>query len=51
MIKSAKRCLRKVIGRNFLTYDELLTLVVEVVAVINSRPLPYVSSENLTEPC
>ena len=26
MIKSAKRCLRKSIGRNSLTYDELLTL-------------------------
>lgn len=50
MIKSAKRCLRKVIGRNCLTYDELLTLVVEVEAVLNSRPLSYVSSEDLTEP-
>lgn len=29
MIKSAKRCLRKAIGRNILTYDELLTLLIE----------------------
>ena len=50
MIKSAKRCLRKAIGRNCLTYDELLTLVIEVEAVLNSRPLGYVSSEDAEEP-
>ena len=50
MIKSAKRCLRKVIGRNCLTYDELLTLITEVEAVLNSRPLTYVSSEDVDEP-
>lgn len=49
MIKSAKRCMRKSIGRNSLTYDELLTLVTEVEAVLNSRPLTYVSSEELDE--
>lgn len=50
MIKSAKRCLRKVIGKNCLFYDELLTLIVEVEAVLNSRPLTYVSSEEVEEP-
>ena len=50
MIKSAKRCLRKAIGRSCLTYDELLTLVTEVEAVLNSRPLTYVSSEDTEEP-
>ena len=50
MVKSAKRCLKKVIGRNCLTYDELLTLVTEVEAVLNSRPLSYVSSEDVEEP-
>ena len=50
MIKSAKRSLRKAIGRNCLTYDELLTLVVEVEAVLNSRPLTYISSEDVDEP-
>ena len=50
MVKSAKRCLKKAIGRNSLTHDELLTLVVEVEAVLNSRPLSYVSSEDVTEP-
>lgn len=50
MIKSAKRCLRKSIGRNCLSHDELLTLIVEVEAVLNSRPLTYVSSEDVNEP-
>ena len=50
MIKSAKRCLRKSIGRNCLSYDELITLITEVEAVLNSRPLTYVSSEDVEEP-
>lgn len=50
MIKSAKRCLRKAIGKNCLTYDELLTVITEVEAVLNSRPLAYVSSEDPDEP-
>ena len=50
MIKSAKRCLKKSIGKNCLTQDELLTLIIEVEAVLNSRPLTYISSEDATEP-
>ena len=50
MIKSAKQCLNKTVGKNCLTHDELLTLVVEVEAVLNSRPLTYVSSEDIEEP-
>ena len=50
MIKSAKRGLRRAIGRSYLTYDELLTLVIEVEAVLNSRPLGYVSSKDTEEP-
>ena len=50
LIGSMKRCLRKVIGQAKLTYDELLTAVVEAEAVINSRPLTYVSTDDLDEP-
>ena len=50
LIGMTKRCLKKVIGRAKLTYDELLTVVTEIEANLYSRPLTYVSSEDLEEP-
>ena len=50
MIKSAKRCLKKSVRRASLTYNELSTLVTEIEAVLNSRPLTYVSTDDLEEP-
>ncbi|XP_065902306.1 uncharacterized protein [Dysidea avara] len=50
MIKSVKRCLRKTIGRARLTYEELMTALTEVEMIINSRPLSFVSSEDVEEP-
>ena len=54
LVKSAKYCLRKIIGTACLLYDELLiaiiTVVTEVKAVLNSRPLTFVSSEDEEEP-
>ena len=50
MIQTMKRCLKKVIGNAKLTYDELLTSITEVEMTLNSRPLTYVSSEDLEEP-
>ena len=38
------------IGRASFTRDELLTAVVEIEAVINSRPLSYVSATDIEEP-
>ena len=49
-IRSTKRCLRKVIGKAKLNYDELLTVVTEVEMIINSRPLSYVTPDDLEEP-
>ena len=36
-------------GKSFLSYKELETLLCDVEAVINSRPLVYVSEEDLNE--
>lgn len=52
MVQCVKRCLKKILGNARLTFDELLTTVVEVKGTLNSRPLTYdydeVGSESLT---
>lgn len=50
LVKSTKRCLKKTIGGAKLTYEELLTVTAEVEMILNSRPLSYVSTEDLDEP-
>lgn len=50
MVRTTKRCLRKMVGRAHFTRDEQHNAVVEIEAVINSRPLSYVSATDLEEP-
>ena len=49
LIRTVKNCLYKTVGRATLTYFELLTVIGDVQAAINSRPLTYHSSENNLE--
>ena len=41
MVKSTKRCLKKVLINTRLTYEELLTFIKEVENTVNNRPLVY----------
>ena len=38
------------VSQAHFTHDELLTAVVEIEAIINARPLSYVSTEDMEEP-
>ena len=47
MMQLVKRILLKVLGNARLTYDELHNILVEVECTVNSRPLTYVSTDEL----
>ena len=36
---------KKAIGRKLLSWDKLITMITEVEAIINTRPLTYVYSD------
>ena len=42
MVKYVKRCLKKVLATSKLKYEELLTVLIKIEGVLNSRPLTYV---------
>ena len=50
IIQSIKKCLKRVLGKATMTHNELVTVLVEVEAALNSRPISYLSSEDLDEP-
>ena len=50
MVRSVKRCIKKTIGGARLTYEELLTVIIETEMVLNARPLSYVTSADVEEP-
>jgi len=46
LVRITKRVLRKTLGANYLTVIQLYTLLTETEAVVNSRPLVYVSDDD-----
>ena len=45
LVQSVKVPLRKILGRAVLSYDELFTILTDVEAAINSRPLTPISAD------
>lgn len=49
LVRSVKLSLRKSLGKSLLTYEEMETMLCNMEAVINSRPLTYISNDDLQE--
>lgn len=45
LMRTLKQPLKKVLGRSSLTTDEMQTILTEVEAMVNSRPLTFISDE------
>ncbi len=42
MVKCVKRCLKKSVSRASLSFEEMRTILIEVEATLNNRPMTYV---------
>ena len=49
LVKTAKACLKKTLGKAFVTFEELQTILCEIEVAVNNRPLAYVSEDDLDE--
>ena len=45
IVRSVKEPLRKVLGNALLSYIELYTILTDIEAIVNSRPLTYIGDD------
>lgn len=49
-VKSVKHHLKRIIGKSTLTYEEMNTLLTQIEAILNSRPLSIINDTDVNEP-
>lgn len=49
-VKSTKHHLRRVIGNSTLTFEEMATVLAQIEACLNSRPMSRINSSNIDDP-
>jgi len=49
MVRTTKRCLKKVLKKNTLSFEELQTLLLKVETTVNNRTLTYVENDSSIE--
>ena len=49
LVRTVKACLKKTLGKAFVTFEELQTILCEIEVAMNNRRLAYLSGDNLDE--
>ena len=49
LVRSVKSSLKKCVGNAKLSYDELNTVIIQIEAVLNARPLTYLYTDSIEE--